>query len=121
MLGPADEPVDVLARRPRLPNAPRLVLRPAGEAPALHVHQQLRAVGAVNDEVQTLDRRVVERDAVGLVHSDVAEPPGTQVRLEGRLVVVTAVHGRGPRRVAGGRAPPARPRGRCAPPAWPAP
>src|SRR5262249_11191148 len=89
---PAGQAVEVLAHAPVLPDAPRPLRPAAGEAPALDVHQQAGVAGAVDDEVEALDRLVlgIRPDPRG--HGDVAEPLGPQVGLERGLVMVTAVH-----------------------------
>src|SRR5262249_29469523 len=92
--GPAFQAVDVVARGPRLPDAARSVFRSAGEAPALDIDDESSA-GAVDDEIKALHGFVVEGGAVGFVDGYIPEPPGPQIALESRFVVVAAVHGSG--------------------------
>jgi len=51
-------------------------------------------VVAVDDEVEALDALRTEHRAPRLIDGDVTEAVPLQVRLEGRLVVVRAVHGK---------------------------
>src|SRR5262245_4891883 len=91
--GPALQALDVLARGPALPDAPRLLRRPAREAPPLHVPLQPRPARPVDDEVEALDARLAEHRPPRLIDGDVAQALLLQVRLERRLVQVGSFHG----------------------------
>src|SRR5207249_3723252 len=91
-LRPAGQAVHVLLRGPRFPDAARLVRGAARIAAALDIDQQPQAAVAVDDEVEVLDARGAEVAAPALVDRDVAEAVALQVRLEGSLVAIAAVH-----------------------------
>src|SRR5262249_8986273 len=68
-----------------------------GVLPPFHIHQQVVAGLAVDDEVEALERagpgvrRIARQGALGFVHRNVRNRLGTEVVLEGELVMEAAL------------------------------
>ena len=90
---PVRQPVDIFLSRPALPHIARPVSRPAGEAPALHIDEQLRPRRPQHDEVEILDGHIAEHRAASFIDGDIAQPLLREERLERRFVGIAAVHG----------------------------
>lgn len=89
---PMGEAIDVFLRRPAFPHIARLLRRPAGEASALHVNEQLRPGRPQHDEVEVLHRHIAEHGAARLIDGDVAQSLFLEEHFERRFVGIAAVH-----------------------------
>jgi hypothetical protein len=90
---PVRQAIDVLLRRPALPDIARLFGRPAGKAPALDIDKQLGPGRPEHDEIEILDGHIAEDRAARLIDGDVAQPLFLQEDLERRFVGIAAIHG----------------------------
>ena len=95
---PMRQAIDIVARRPALPDVARLLRRSAGKLSALDIDEQLGPGRPEHDEVEVLDRHIAEDRPARLIDGDVAKPLLFQERLERGLVGIAAVHGGFPRR-----------------------
>jgi hypothetical protein len=86
------QPIDIVARRPALPDIARLADRSAGKLPTFDIDEQLGPARPEHDEIKILDRHIAKHRAARLIDGDVTEPLLLEERFKRRLVGIAAVH-----------------------------